>query len=422
MMRILTPFLLFVIGWNISWAQNDDLIYDDKIYLDNIRSVKFHVSGLFTSYPIIELGDSGELTLSFDDISGGSKFYSYTFVHCDQNWNPTPELDLQEYLDGYEEDDIRDYEYSVGTFVDYTHYELRLPNDNMRWTKSGNYLLIIYDDENERQLAITRRFMVVESMMKVLPEMVRPADVSKLKTHHEFDFKIDPLDTRVANPAQELSVVVMQNGRWDTAIKGLKHKFILGQYLEYDYQDKIVFPAGKEFRHTDITSVRFRGEDILSIQRYADMISVVKEKEEPRTYKNFHTEGDLNGKFVIRTDDDDDHDLESEYAEVVFSLITNEEVGKDVYIFGALTDWKMDPKYRMFYDERVGGYIHKVLLKQGFYDYLYVISGMDGKANEAYYEGDWYEAFNDYTILVYFRPFGERYDKLVAAHTFVSQN
>ncbi len=443
-MKLRIKFTLFFFGLLAFLPlSSQDLVYDNMIYDPDIRSVKFHLDGLYTSNPIVELGERGHLVLSFDDISGSSRYLQYSIIHCDRNWNPSEELNLFDYLDGYESNPINYYAFSYGTFTDYTHYDLRIPNDDLNWKISGNYILKVFDEDE--QVLLTRRFIVVDSSVKIEHEFERPAVASKFRTHHEIDFRIDPLNTRLVNPDQELTAVVMQNGRWDNAITGIKHRFVLGKYFVYDFQDQIIFEAGKEFRNIDLTSVRYRTENVMEIQNYKDGVTVIRDKEYARAHQSPFTEIDLNGKYVIKTDDRYQnlrgesglvtatqrfasfgnagiHNLESEYVDVVFSLVMDAPLLHDVYMFGEVTDWQMQDRYRMQWDDRLGGYINTLHLKQGYYEYYYVIEGEDGLADHSKIEGNWYETTNDYTILLYYRPFGSRYDQLIGAHSFSSRD
>ena len=83
-----------------------------------------------------------------------------------------------------------------------------------------------------------------------------------------------------------------------------------------------------------------------------------------------------------------------------------------------MTDWKLKEEFRMVYNNRINGYICKALLKQGYYEYEYVLSPNKKSRDKPLYthtetEGDWYETENQYTILIYYHPLGERYDQLI---------
>lgn len=439
--------IIYVISACISLligTADDRFEFRDKVYVDNVGTVQFHVTGLQTSYPIMQLGSVEALSLSFDDLDADSKYYRYTIVHCDKQWQPS-KLDFNEYVYGFEGEEIDAFDRSVNTLVPFTHYSLLLPNDDFEITKSGNYLLIVYLNDPSEPV-ITRRFMVVDSKILIHATVPRPAEVSKLNTHQEIDFEIGAEQLRVHDPKNDIYVTVLQNGRWDNAITGLRSRFERNNVLVFDYQDKIVFPAGLDFRNIDMRSTQFRSRDIFEIRRENNRSRIIAEIDEPRTYQRFLSDIDINGKFVVRSTDDQrytsitkidensvgdlvrevsivdmtQHSLESDYVDVLFTLQSNEEYDSDVFLFGAFTDWTLQEPYRMTYDPVYKSYFADVPLKQGFYDYIYVLANSDGTADETTLEGNWYEATNNYTILVYHTSFGSRYDELVGAVTIPS--
>lgn len=406
------------------FAQEEALHNFDFVYKDNIKSVKFHVDGLMTSIPLISADANAGLVLSFDDLEGDVKTYTYTIVHCDINWQPSNLANL-EYIEGFTEDRIEENRFAFKTVQNYTHYTLYLPSENMQWTKSGNYLLHIYDDEDERMPAITRRFMVVDHRVTVQPRLLAPAMVSKMRTHHEIDFQVDYEKFPIRSPQQEIRAVVLQNGRWDNAISNLAPNFTRLSSIVFDYQDKVIFPAGKEFRPLDLRSLRSWPINIETIEAYRDRFEVLLAKDQKRTLTPFMTISDLNGRFVIETLDQNDFDLSGNYANVLFSLYCPEPLyDYDVYIFGALSDWNLKPEFKMAYNQSVNGYVGKVMLKQGYYDYVYAVAPRNPKKGELVVpdlgeiEGNWHETSNEYTILIYYRPFGERYDQIIGSVTF----
>ncbi|MEK7253167.1 MAG: DUF5103 domain-containing protein [Bacteroidota bacterium] len=407
------PALLF--------SQDENLRNYDYLYLDNLRSVKFHIEGLYLSQPILNLRSSTPLTLSFDDLDGDYKNYTYSVVHCDANWQPS-NLVESEYVEGFYEEDIRDYEYSFKVKSIYTHYQLAFPNEDMHVTKSGNYLLKIYENEDEKRLAITRRFMVVEPLVSFVADVTRPAIVSKGDTHQEIDFRMVHEDFEIRNPRQEITATILQNGRWDNAVTGIQPLFSKQKEQIFDYQDKIVFLAGKEFRYADLRSIRYGSPNIESISQEGGKYEAVLYRDFKRGNSTYLEYEDINGNFIIETRDDDVDDLESEYVSVLFSLASSERTDEDIYLFGGFTDWQLKPEFKMVYNPVISAYVGKVLLKQGYYTYLYaaVPKGKNELDFEAT-EGSWHEANNAYTILIYYRPFGGRYDRIIGATTFSSR-
>lgn len=409
----------------LAGAQDEGLRYENYVYKSNIRTVRFHAPELFLAQPIVELGRASQLVLSFDDLDADVKDYTYSIIHCDMNWRPS-DLSEMEYNDGYAEDRIDRFSFSFKTLQNFTHYELFLPHENMNWTKSGNYLLKVYEDEDEKTLVITRRFMVVDPKVRITAQVSRPALVSKIQTHQEIDFSADFERFPIKSPQQEIRAVVLQNGRWDNAVSGVAPLFVRLNTMMFDYQDKIVFPAGKEFRFLDFRSLRYRNEQIISIDQFPDRFEVLLGKDIKLSGKVYLNSRDINGNYVVETLDQDNPDLASEYAQVLFSLYSPEPYyEEDVYLVGAFNGWQLMPEYKMVYNPAVNGYVVKTPLKQGYYNYAYAVAPRklpqtSAPLNLSEIEGDWHEAENEYTILLYYRPFGGRYDELVGSLSFSS--
>ena len=400
-------------------AQSGEFFFRDHTYVDYIRTVKFHIRGLETSMPVVELGSRDALQLSFDDMEAVPKYYKYTVIHCDRNWVQS-ELWRDEYVDGFSDEDIDYLDYSVNTMQQYIRYSLVFPNRDFNITKSGNYILVVFDSSNPEQPVITRRFVVVEPVVRINARRLRPADVSKMNTHQEirFDLDIKDLFPKPRNPKVDITATVVQNGRWDNAIQGLVSRREQMDTYFFDGVNVITFPAGKEFRGLDIRSIQFRSTDIFELERLETHIVEVRKIDEPRSLQPFFSRIDINGNFVISTIDfgpDVNHKIRADYVEVVFTLQPAYKYTEDVYIFGRVSDWELKDEFKMHWDDKYQAYSTSVWLKQGFYDFIYVLANPDGSADEATIEGNWYESTNDYTILVYYRPFGGRYDQLIGA-------
>lgn len=417
MQKLLFLFTLLLTTSLFAQEEKADPQNYNYVYKDNIRSVKFHLNGLFLSKPIIDINSGSQFMLSFDDMDADPVDYIYKIEHCDRDWKPS-KLNEMEFMDGFNGELIENYRYSFKTTTDYTHYELLIPNEDIRWTKSGNYLLKVYEDDDDQTLAIVRRFMVVDPQVTIAPQMV-PGQGGRFRTHHEIDFSVDLKKLKPRSAQQELTAVILQNARWDNAIKDIRPLFVRTNQAIFDYQNKITFPAGKEFRYADLRSLEYRGDGIAMIEEYSDGFEVVLEKEEKRFNKVYLSIDDINGNYVIETQDQQNHQLSSEYANVLFALYSPEPYyEQEVYLFGEFTDWRVKEEFKMVYNNSINSYVGKVLLKQGFYNYNYAVVDRETKIPDmAEIEGDSYETENDYTILIYYRPFGDRYDQLIGAVT-----
>lgn len=394
--------------------------FEDAIYQPYIQSVQLYVEGLALSYPMITLDASAPLVLEFDDLEGDVKDYFYRITYCDKDWQPA-QISEMEYLDGFPEDRISNYQFSFKTVAPYTHYTLRLPNASMAWKLSGNYLLSVYEEGYQDTPVFTRRFVIADPRLQMSAQLVRPSAVQKMRTHQEIDFTLNTEKMPIRNPQQEIFAVVLQNGRWETAISDLSPLFVRGNQLVFDYQDKIVFPAGKEFRQLDIRSLRFRSPMVAAIENLRDRSEVILHKDQSRELQAYVEYNDINGKFITETQDQN-NPLAANYAQVLFSFSAEEPFyDQDVYLIGQFNNWKQLPEYKMTYNPAVNSYVLNVQMKQGFYNYAYALAPRDmlpKSPNLSALEGDWFETENDYTILIYYRPFGGRYDQLIGLYHF----
>lgn len=434
-------------------AQNGSLRYEDYVYQSNIRSVKFTQKSLYLSQPVLILGGDELLELEFDDMDADSKSYYYRVIQCDMNWKPT-QLSELEYIDGYANDVLREYHNSFKATTSFSHYRLILPNENTRITRSGNYILQIYENSDKEVTILTRRFMVLENKVFINAKMVPPAAVGKFKTHHEIDFEVSVDKLQVGNMRQEIKATILQNNRWDNAVQGLVPNFNRGNTLVWDYQDKVVFPAGKEFRWLDMRSLFLFGSQVASINRINNRYEIIMKEDHVFDGAQYFQIYDLNGDFVIGNSDQrgmrlsenlqrrnnqnldgnkpnpsDWRDLAqddanhfnnavgSDYAEVQFYLGMNEPLeNQDVYLVGRFNDWQMQPQYKMNFDDVLQAYTVRTPLKQGYYNYAYAAkprNATNAPANLSVIDGDWWETENVYTIIIYYRAFGERYDRVI---------
>jgi len=424
-----------------------DLPAIDTIYLDEVASVAFYPTNIVTGYPVIDL-EGGQMTLKFDDLDGDFSKYRYSFYHCNQNWEYSTEIREFDYRRGFVEEDIFDFELSLGTDVPYSHFTMKLPNDETDFLISGNYVLFVYKYvDGERYAAFSRRFMVVDNQLDIRVDQVVPRRARKSRTHHELDIYAGFDDVVIRNPYQEVHAYVYQNGIWDRGYTHIPPQTVQNNEMSFRYPTQIVFPALKEYRYFDIRNLNFRTERIFEIYRQ-DTANVVVKTDRPRG-DSYFTYFDINGRFVhqnmdgirtvgissaedpnmsnvLRQDENQMNrriELMSQYVNVHLSLEQSEIPGKDVYVVGGFNDYKLDEQSRLNYDSDEKVYFKKILLKQGYFEYLYVTRDRStGEVDWTEIEGSRFETINDYLIFIYYRPFGTFYDQLVGMQTFQSQN
>ena len=391
------------------------------IFRENIRTVQFFREGWDFSQPVLELGAEQRLLLKFDELAEGVTNYVYIITHCDSEWYPSRLLQ-SEYMEGFIENPVTDYAASVNTTSKYTNYLLSLPNENVRFLISGNYLLSVFDEANRSTPVITRRFYIVEPSTDISGEVKKSTFEGYKGRDQEIDFTIGYSRFSMKDPRTEVRVVVMQNSRTDNCLTNLKPLFVRENQLSYDLSRENVFAGGNEFRNFDTKNIRMNGLGVDNIKFVNPIYHVELRTDQIRRERDYSNESDLNGRYLIKNDRVTDSDLEADYVLVHFSLQMPEPLlGGEIYVYGGLSDWQCLLANKMKWNFELKLYESALLLKQGFYDYQYVyVENGSNKVDNTLLEGSYVETENDYQIFVYYRGFSSRYDKLIGYRTINS--
>ena len=411
---------IFVIGFYLFFgikaeAQDESFYYENAVYNENIKTVLMYRDGFDLSNPVIELGENATLVLKFDDLSGEMKDYYYTIVHCDADWNESY-IPQSDYLEGFTDNPVDDYQNSFNTTFNYINYRISLPNDNVQFKLSGNYALVVFEDNDKEKRVLTKRFYVVEPLVDIAGT-VRRATLDAYKgENQEVNFSINHENLAIQNPHEEVKVVIMQNNRWDNAIRDLKPLFVRNNQLIYDYNRENVFEGGNEFRYFDIRSNRLNGENVLSTEFHRPYYHKTLMTDKVRANKKFFSYREMNGKYVVESQDRvNDYDVDCDYVFVHFTLpLESILLGGSVNVFGALSNWNANKSNEMTWNFNTSAYELTLLLKQGYYNYQYVYVPQGSKVADAKnIEGSFWETENDYQIFVYYKDLSSRYYRLV---------
>ncbi|MFO7655468.1 MAG: DUF5103 domain-containing protein [Bacteroidales bacterium] len=394
---------------------NSDKILQNIIYQKNIKSVLFYKKGWELSDPVIEMNNQETLLLSFDELGDSPQTYQYTIVHCNSDWEPSDLLD-HEYIKGFSTAQIRDYKYSFNTTCDYIHYTLDFPNEEMAPKLSGNYILRVFKDFGQENKLLERRFYVVEPAVEVKASVKRPSNIELRDDGQKIDFTISYEGLRISDPYSDIRVMLMQNGRQDNMIRNLKPLFINASELIYSHETENVFLGSNEFRYFDIKSMRYQAEFVASIDYKPPFYHVWLVPSEDKAFSPYYFINDLNGRYYVDVQEGRDKEIEADYVNVHFSLpVEAPLVEEEVYVMGALTDWGFDGHNQMTYNFDTHAYELTLLLKQGFYNYMYaVLKKGEDKADVGYFESNHYETENDYSVFVYYSDITMRHEKLIA--------
>ncbi|MCX7861534.1 MAG: DUF5103 domain-containing protein [Bacteroidales bacterium] len=399
---------------------NTSIRYSDYIYKETIHTPMIHKYGNELTYPFIELNSADTLMVQFDDFETSVQDYYFTIIHCDKNWNPSRLL-FNEYAEGLMDIPIRNFQFSFNTFQSYIHYEFTIPNEYIKLKLSGNYLLIVHENDHQKPI-LSLRFFVYEPLVQVQATAKQATISEYMKTHHEIDFSLT-CHFNCNNPFSEINVVISQNFRYDLIIDQLKPQFVKENELVYNYEQENLFPAGNEFRWVDAKSIKFQTENVQKIEYIKPLYHYFLYPDEKRTFKRYFQWQDINGKFLIKNDFAKNSKIEADYVWVHFFLPWDAPlIDGNMYVAGNFNRWQYNSTNMMRYNYQKKGYELSLLLKQGYYDYAYAFL-RDGEksADFSLVEGNHFETENDYYIFVYWKPNTGYYDRLVAIYAVNNQ-
>ncbi len=383
-----------------------------------IKTVQFRGSTAQSQLPLIRLGET--LRLNFDDIIGDEADYYYTIDHYNFDWSPSV-LAKTEYMEGFDDVRIFNYTNSVSTLQLYTHYELVVPNKNTRaLTKTGNYMLKIFNSKDE--LIFSRKFMIYSPLVTVGVEILRSRDLDYIDKKQVVNFKVDSGDELLISPDKTVNTLIIQNNNLKNTIKGVKPQYVIGNVLEYRYDEETSFYGGNEFLNFENKDIRGSNNTVQYIELrklYHNYLYIAP----TRATRTYTYNPDINGNFLITTLQGNDPDSEAEYAWIHFGLDHPKlPEGENVYIYGNFNNYVIEDAVKMSFNDKKGIYEHPLLLKQGFYNYYFVVAKNGEILEQNPISGDFWQTENEYDVLIYYREPGGRYDKIIGVGNALSTN
>lgn len=373
-----------------------------------IKSIILSGSNNGDQFPVLKLGEPFNIT--FDDINGDEADYYYKIVHCNYDWTPS-NLAKTQYMRGFDNQRIINYENSFNTLQLYSNYRLTIPNQFTTLLLTGNYMISIYNDDDE--LMFSRKFIVYQNSVNVSAAVHRTRDLSTIEQNQLIQFEINSPNMFLRNPEREVKVAILQNYQWDRAITNIKPQYTLGSKLMYRYNTETSFPGGNEFFNFDNKEIRGGNISIARIE-LRDVYHNYLHTNGTRANEPYTFNPDVNGNFLINSIQGDDPSIEADYAKIHFSLNNYMKLdGSKIYVYGRFNNYALTEDNQLFYNPETDLYEAEILLKQGFYNYKYVVVNSKNELENAKISGSYFQTENDYLIIVYFRKFGEVYDSII---------
>lgn len=387
---------------------------------DDVHTIQVEANGNWGTNPVVKLNSNESINISFDRLGDNSyKRLRYKIYHCDVQWQKSKEISEIDYLDGFNDNLVEDYSNSLNTTIDYTHFNLSIPNSDISLKLSGNYVVQFYEEEVPQQILLNACFSVLDDKVKISGQVSPITDIDANKAHQQLSFTINH-NLNLRNSLEEIKVIVRQNDRLDTQRNITKPSFNGNGILQYEHIRDLIFEAGNEYRRFESSSYRYNGLNVGHIEysRPYYIMNILPDKI--RANSSYSYDQDQNGRYAIRNTETGNEDAQADYFIINFTLQAPRPLPQDIYINGNFTYNTYNDKYKMQYDTQQGAYFISLLLKQGLYNYQYLTKS-GNTYSTATIEGNYYEAENEYIVSIYYHPSGQRYDSFIGQSNFYSR-
>ena len=389
-------------------------MYSQISYIpENIKTIVFKSSNTNDSF--LNYGDQFEL--SFDDLDSDEKNYYYQINHFDYKWSDS-NLSKSEFLNGFDDLRISEYRNSFNTLQSFTHYKIKIPNEDVSIKISGNYSISIHLSNGEE--VFEKKFSITTNTVPIKISISKSNIVKDINTNQKIKTTITCKNcTKLFNSSSSLKMIIIKNNNWLNSQIIEKPKYILSDKLIYD---DIKFNGGNEFLNFDnsnINSTNLRIYKTTLTNLYNNFLT----KDKERTNSFYEYNPDINGEYVINSNINYDMDIENDYARVFFNFKTdNYDLNKNIYLIGKFNDFTINENYKLQYDQKTKSYKGSFLFKQGFYNYKYGFNNNLNKKELQYFEGNFWETENTYRVLLFHKKINDKYYKIIGTNVLSSIN
>lgn len=387
-----------------------------RIFEPTFRSLQIQNPDNFSLPPVIRLGSNDRLVITFDEINDDVRYMQYRIVHCNADWQPSRLMDT-EILEGFNIAPVGDSAFSENTFTHYVNYRIEIPNAQIDPLVSGNYLLQVLPEMNDDDVLLQVRFQVSENLVTIVGDASGRTDKGFNTEWQALDFEVSTGDFRVDDPFTELLAVVEQNYSPVGSHSVPRPMRLQGNKIVYDHMPQLIFPAGNEYRRFETVRTNYAGMHTDSMRFVDNRFHAYLTPDYPREGRSYDFDRTQNGRFRIDEYNATDPDLGADYVMVHFTLRMPRLNDASVFVDGEFTNSTMPGENRMTYNPAAGAYELVLPLKQGSYNYRYVVLPKGGQPDPTSIDGNHYETLNNYNISLYLQKPGARADRLIGTAT-----
>lgn len=414
--------LLTLLASVAHWASAASVDTNTRAFDPKFHTLKVTLNNDLLADPVLHLDmPADRITFSFDELTEDRSYLRSRLIHCNSDWQPSM-LTETEYVEGFNEAEIEDFGYSSNTYIHYVNYTFTIPDEGLKPLVSGNYLLQIYDPDNPDTTLLQMRFRVDENKIGVTGRADGRTDRSFNNDLQQLEIALMPQSDANYNPYADIFVEVLQNSRPDTSRILRAPSRMNGRSIIYDHQPALIYPAGNEYRRFETVRNNYPGMGVEETGYIYPCYNAWVQQAAPRSNSNYFFDQTQRGRFKIDEYNSTDPDLGADYILTHFSLKMDKLSDADIYVEGEFTGRSFTDLNKMRYLDDEGIYVLSIPLKQGSYNYQYIVKPRNGnlQPDAGIIEGNHFETLNEYNIYVWLRTPGSRADRLIGMRTIIA--
>ena len=361
-----------------------------------VKSIKVKSNGHLKSNFIFDKNDV--INISFDILGKKKGDYYYTITHCDYKWNSS-DISKFEYIDGYDDIRISNYFFSQNTYQSYTNFNFQIPNQRLKIKLDGNYIINVFDQNNNQ--IFQRKIVVKDNIYNGIINITRSKEIIDSPYSQNLQVVFNNLDNVIFNSTSDYKLFIIKNNNLKSSKIFSIPRLQTGLKLIYD---NLKFEGGSEYLYFDSKNILLTSNEIKRVDFKKIYNTTLYTDFEESVYT---LQPDLNGTFILNADCFEKN-ICADYSNVIFSLKTNKNYENDIFIIGEFNNNVLSEKYKMK-KETKNYYTKDIVLKQGLYNYKYVVKTKNGFKDLS----NFWQTENNYKAILYEKKITDRYYKII---------
>lgn len=366
--------------------------------------------------PCIPLHEEGALRISFDLLGGERSILACKLIHCNADWQPSS-LSPMEAMESSLEGELLLPRSSTSTRQPFQHYELELSQSSIRFRYSGNYLLHIYDPISAEDAPLLSLPILVSEQRGGARLSVSPysrlGEPSRTQQFVSCDLSASALG--IEQEDQELRIVVLQNGRWESRQSyPTIRASLIDEQQAYHREQVLAFEGGAEYYRLEHTDDLETTVGVVAHTKDEGLYHLQASTRYLKASAPYVYDADLDGREIIHSTSEEQTALRIGYHEVHFELMAESPLQGQVVLEGGAFDHLPWSSRTFAYDPVRHSYRLSLLLKAGYQEYqMSLLDTKMGIASAIPIMGNHSETTNTYSALVYLRDPQTQTDRLI---------